>query len=314
MFPYISIGSLKLPTYLIMVIIGMISYTIVTLYLLEKKEKYEPKTVNKLLIISVVSFIILYVSALIMNSIFHSIEKGYIVIGGITWLGGVVVTLPVTVLLIYKFVPELRGKALNTFSLMIPGLVLAHGFGRIGCFLGGCCFGKVTDSFLGIVFPEGSPAAHLYPSIDGSSLPVLPTQLYEALFEFLLFVVLMIFYKKLKTKNIEVYGISYSIFRFCLEFLRGDSRGETGFQFSPAQFLSIVLIIYSVLIILFKKKLIFKKIHSKIEKDINNTKNEKEDNLINDLTKLYEIYKSGGLTEEEYTKIKVNYVDKIANK
>lgn len=311
MLPYIEIGQLKIPTYMLMVIVGMIAYTIVTITLLEKKEKFQTKTVNKLLIISIFAFVILYVSALIMNSIFHSISTGRLIIGGITWLGGVVITIPVTILLIYKFVPELRGQAINTFSLMVPGLVIAHGFGRIGCFLGGCCFGCVTNSFLGVVFPPDSPAAHAFPSLNGSSLPVLPTQLFEAGFEFLLFIFLIVFHKKTKDKNIEIYGFAYGTFRFILEFFRGDNRGGTGFALSPAQFLSIVLVIYVVLLILFKKKVLFKKLHESIDKDINHVKNREQNNYIDELNSLYELFKSGVLNEEEYQTIKKKIIDRI---
>ena len=120
-----------------MLIIGLIGYLICTILLVENVEKIERKASNRLLIISIFGFIALGFFAFIFNSIFHSIEKGKIVIGGITWLGGVVGAFPITILLIYKYGYKAKGNALYLFNFLIPGIVLAHGFGRIGCFLGG---------------------------------------------------------------------------------------------------------------------------------------------------------------------------------
>lgn len=311
MYPVIDLGKIKIPSYVILIIIGMIGYTITTINLLEKKEKYKMKTTNKLLILSIFSFIILYFTAFIMNSLFHSIEKGEIVIGGITWLGGVILTFPITIYLIHKYIPELRGKAINTFSLMIPGIVLAHGFGRIGCFLGGCCFGEVTNLGLGVVFPEGSPAAKMYPAPDGNSLSIIPTQLYEAIFEFVLFIIMIATLKKNKYKNIEIYGIAYGVFRFILEFFRGDDRGTTGLYLSPSQLMSIILIIIALLIILYKKGKIFKKITLKIESKMNDNKQKFDDEVINKLEECFELVKKGILTEDEYQKIKEKIINDI---
>ncbi len=303
MYPIIDLGIIEISSYAIMVLVGMIGYTVITINLLEKKEKYETKTVNKLLVLSIFCFIILYVSAFIMNSIFHSIGEGQLVIGGITWLGGVIVTFPITIILIYIFIPELRGKAIETFSLMVPGIILAHGFGRIGCFLGGCCFGEVTDTFLGIVFPAGSPAATLHPGLNGESLPVLPTQLFEAIFEFILFTIIIILYKKTKNINVEIYGISYGIFRFILEFFRGDDRGGTGVFITPSQLMSIVLIIIVILIILYKKKLILRKTTERFERWIvRKIRNERD--KIQQLKDYHELYKNGIISEEEFQEIK----------
>mgnify|MGYP000131549832 CR=1 FL=1 len=42
------------------------------------------------------------------------------------------------------------------FDLLAPSIAVAQGFGRIGCFLAGCCYGRPTDTFWGVTFPEGS--------------------------------------------------------------------------------------------------------------------------------------------------------------
>ena len=254
MLPHIHLGIFHIPSYSLLVLIGMIAFTVSTIHILEKRERTEVKVTNRLLIISAFGFIFLAISALIFNSIFHSIKNGRIVIGGITWLGGVIGAFPITILIIRKFCPNAKGEALRYFGYLIPGLTLAHGFGRVGCFLGGCCYGRPTNDFWGVCFPSGSPAATQYPSPSGSSLPVLPTQLYEAVFEFLLFATMMLCYKILRHRFLEMYCIGYGTFRFFLEFFRGDDRGALGVLSSPSQIISILLISGGIAICLYKKR------------------------------------------------------------
>jgi len=145
-------------------------------------------------------------------------------------------------------------KTNNTiaFNLVIPSLILAHGFGRIGCFFAGCCYGKPTNSILGVCFPEGSlPARHFSELIN-----LHPVQLYESFFLFLLFFIIIKFVSF--EFRIIIYFIAYSIFRFFIELLRADYRGIflTDF-FSPSQIISIFIFILGVLLmfnILFKKR------------------------------------------------------------
>ena len=124
-------------------------------------------------------------------------------------------------------------KLLDIFCLGIP---LAHAFGRLGCFFYGCCWGRTTDSFIGVVFPLGSPAG-----ADG--LKVIPTQLISAAFLFLLFFLILAIsrHKKFDGQLFLTYILVYIPFRFVIEFFRGDPRG-TMFLLPTSQFLSIVLV------------------------------------------------------------------------
>jgi phosphatidylglycerol---prolipoprotein diacylglyceryl transferase len=113
-------------------------------------------------------------------------------------------------------------------------ITIAHAFGRLGCFFGGCCYGKPTDSFLGVRFPN---LLH----------KVFPTQLFESLFLFLLFGVLFyLTFKKRSYQTFAIYLFSYGVFRFCIEFIRGDHRGAFVGSLSPSQTLAIVMVVGSV--------------------------------------------------------------------
>ncbi|MBQ8885387.1 MAG: prolipoprotein diacylglyceryl transferase [Clostridia bacterium] len=290
--------------YSLMIFIGVIAYALVTIWLVEKREKTKRDEVTQLLVVSAAGFAVLGLSAYLFNALFHSIEERRLVFGGITWLGGVIGGFPAMVLLIHKYCPRFKGNALKYFDLLIPGIVLAHGFGRLGCFFGGCCFGAQTDSFLGVIFPEGSLAALKYPAPDGRSLPVYPTQLFESAFEFLLFGAMIIFYKKLRGHFLETYAFAYGAFRFALEFMRGDDRGATILFLTPSQWMSIVLITAGVLLILYSRGIIFKKLQEKTalwrEEAKAYVPPRRTSRDIKILRELKELKDEGVITEEEF--------------
>ncbi|MCK9615341.1 MAG: prolipoprotein diacylglyceryl transferase [Candidatus Omnitrophica bacterium] len=132
---------------------------------------------------------------------------------------------------------------INFFKLsdiIVSGVPLAHAFGRLGCFSYGCCYGRPTDSFLGVLFPKDSPAGF-------AGVRVIPTQLIEALSLFLLFLALIFLRKRKKFDGqlLAFYLIFYSIIRFIIEFLRGDPRGSV-FFLSLSQFISVILMVFGI--------------------------------------------------------------------
>jgi phosphatidylglycerol:prolipoprotein diacylglycerol transferase len=120
---------------------------------------------------------------------------------------------------------------LDILSLAPCCITVAHAFGRIGCFFAGCCYGKPTDSFLGVQFPK-------------LPVPVHPTQLYEAAFLFFLFGSFSyLLLRRNFRHNLSLYLISYGVFRFAMEFLRNDHRGALVSGLSPSQFWSILMVV-----------------------------------------------------------------------
>jgi len=115
--------------------------------------------------------------------------------------------------------------------------------------LGGCCYGRPTDSFLGVLFPEGSlPAQHF-----GSHAHLHPTQIYESVGLFLIFFCLIRFVKF--NYRIWFYLISYGTIRFVVEIFRADDRGSIITDIiSPSQIISLVFIIVGVIAFLFEKR------------------------------------------------------------
>ena len=321
MLPHIIIFGFHIPTFSLMIFIGVLSMFGVFLLNTRKKE-IERASFDRMLFFLLLCLIVLYISAFFFDGLFHSIEAGRITFGGITWLGGVICAFPFAIFCFHCWVPQAKGRAVEYFSYVVPGIALGHGFGRIGCFCGGCCFGRVTDSIFGVSFPEGSSAANLDPdpnALDGRSLPVYPTQLFEAAFEFLLFIFMMVSRKKLEKYFTQIYMIAYGIFRFLLEFLRGDDRGSTGFFLSPAQIFSALMLIAGVLLILHEKGLVFKKLFAKRKtwqteaQDYLKKKRDEQEQThgIRVLKELFELKMQGVITEEEYNEKKKDILSRL---
>ena len=318
MLPVIHIFGFHVPMYSLMTFLGVVAYAVTYYCVIERGRKLDRVSSNRFIFVSILAIIALYISAYLLNSLYHSIEEGEIVFGGITWLGGIVGCIPAMLLGIHFLVPKAKGNAVELFSLVIPGLVLGHAFGRMGCFFGGCCFGGVTDGPFGVVFPAGSVAAQTYPGENGASLPLYPTQLFEACFEFLLFLFMVIFRKKFTKYNLGIYAVAYGVFRFLIEFLRGDDRGSLAGALSPSQWTSIVLVIFGVLLILFQKGYVFKKLGAKCEKWREIAKKtpvtvmgKKGVDHVAMLRELQQLRNDGIITEEEFKSKKAEILKRI---
>lgn len=107
-------------------------------------------------------------------------------------------------------------------------------FGRLGCFFGGCCFGSVTESRFALSFPAYSAASEkqfrdgLLASKSLASLPVHPTQLYEAAGCLAIAALLALGLAPRKRFDGQVmlaFLALYALLRFALEYLRDDDRG-----------------------------------------------------------------------------------------
>ena len=133
-------------------------------------------------------------------------------------------------------------------NLFLPTFSLAQAIGRIGCFCGGCCYG-FPSAFLGIKFPPGSLPYQKY-----GATPLIPVQLIESSYLFLLF--LLLFLKTPFDRRAGLYLILMPAGRFLLEFLRGDDRGSIcGFDWlSPSQILSLCFFATGILLLIGKQQ------------------------------------------------------------
>lgn len=169
----------------------------------------------------------------------ETLSSGFVVFGGI--IGGILTGFlycGIKGLIFFKYA-----------DVILPSVALAQGFGRIGCFLAGCCYGKETESFLSVTFQDSVYAPN--------HVALIPTQLYSSGLDFLHFLLLLLIARNKKADGqvTACYLIFYSIGRFVIEFFRGDIiRGSVGIL-STSQFISIFTGIAGiVLLILIRKK------------------------------------------------------------
>ncbi len=242
-----SIGNLHFYSYGLMIAIGILA----AFWVMERRapryglDKDMGFTLGIFAVVGgVVGAKLLYILVELPNfiadpSLWKNVGEGFVIYGGI--LGGLAGGLLGCRIKKQSFV--------RYFDLFIPSVALAQGFGRLGCFFAGCCYGRQTDSWFHIVFPEGAG------SLAPAGVPLIPTQLISSAANFLHFFVLVWFARRSKKPGQVggLYLILYSIGRFLIELLRNDPRGNVGFL-STSQFISALIFTVGVLVMILSSR------------------------------------------------------------
>lgn len=123
-------------------------------------------------------------------------------------------------------------------DIVVPALALGHGFGRIGCFLAGCCYG--TECALPWRATFHSEYAHNLTGIPLNT-PLHPVQLYESALNFLnaLILFLILRQKRFDGQVFAFYILNYSVIRYITEFFRGDHPDRAFVLRGPSPLLSV---------------------------------------------------------------------------
>lgn len=188
-----------------------------------------------------VLFILTYLKDFLASPLAFMKGSGFVVFGGI--IGGVAV--------IWTYCKINKMKFGDVFDIIVPSVALAQGFGRIGCLLAGCCYGRPTESAIGIIFTHSDFAPN--------NIRLMPTQIMMAIGDFiiaaLLFWLVSASEKKLMKETGETtkpfgfggkigiaYLILYSFGRFVVEFFRNDYRGSVGIL-STSQFIGLIMVV-----------------------------------------------------------------------
>ncbi|OGX05491.1 MAG: prolipoprotein diacylglyceryl transferase [Omnitrophica bacterium RIFCSPLOWO2_12_FULL_50_11] len=152
--------------------------------------------------------------------------------GGLVWYGGLAGGL----IGFYLFTWFKRLPLMALLDLFVPAVALAQGFGRMGCFLNGCCFGIKTNVPWAVQFPFSDHSIH-------------PTQLYESGFCFVLAGFLFLLWRsRLRPGLVSfTYFLAYPAGRFFLEFLRGDNPHVFGGLTRP-QLVSLGVVVVSAVL------------------------------------------------------------------
>lgn len=172
--------------------------------------------------------------------------------GGMVYYGGFVFAAVAGILLLQRD----RFPLWKGCDLASIGIALGLGFGRIGCLLAGCCFGRIHDHPLSLVFPTRSPASDAQfkagelASAAELSHPVIPTQPLESLLSFGVALLCLAYVHPRKRYHGQVFVWflgSYAAGRFALEFLRADDRGAA-VGLSTSQWVGAAIVVLAVLL------------------------------------------------------------------
>lgn len=249
MLKYIELGVFKISTFSLAIGMGVLCAILIFLKTLTKK-KIDDSYQEKLFLL--LPFIIVggLFGGMLFDKIAHWGENGakWYEPAGISFAGGLIMGVFLYILSHLLIMKQGFKGVLKDAELFVIPLLIAHGFGRIGCFFAGCCYGKPSDSIFAVTFPEGSLQHEQY----GYITPVLPTQLFESAF---LFMFSAIIFWKVPKYRLPIYLMGYGVFRFNLEFLRGDNRGKLSSIFSPSQITSLIFIISGIALLIYTLKI-----------------------------------------------------------
>jgi phosphatidylglycerol:prolipoprotein diacylglycerol transferase len=265
--------------------VGIIACFAFLMFIMAKKN-FNEESSNKIILIGIFATAFGIFMAMVFQSVYDYIESpasGFKLKTSMTFqgglIGGVSSFLIVWNLYMYVIAPRTKIKFLQsnmnaTLTDALPfipiGITIAHAFGRLGCFFAGCCHGAETTAWYGI---------YMYASSYGKYATVIPTQLFECIFLFMLSAIMCVLYLKFKFNcNFGVYAIAYGIWRFIIEFARDDHRGQlVGTTLTPSQFWSIVMVVLGIAYF-FAYKFIFKKCmkHPELQPPVNDKPQKKQ--------------------------------------
>jgi phosphatidylglycerol:prolipoprotein diacylglycerol transferase len=173
--------------------------------------------------------------------------------GGLVYYGGFIgASLAGVIYLRWKKMPLWK-----TADVIAPSIALGNVFGRIGCLLNGCCYGRVCSLPWAIRFPSGSDGAWLQQFNQGlvgrndPSLLVHPTEIYDALDNFVLYLLLawLFRHKKFDGQVFATYLIGYAVTRTIMEYFRGDYPPDhIHYGLTPGELVSIPIFIAGLLL------------------------------------------------------------------
>lgn len=245
MLPIINIFGFEIATYGLCIFIGLIVGLIFAIKYFAKFNNIKKDDViystcyavigvgfgaKLLYLLTNISFLIENYKSLNWTVIEQLFRGGFVFYGGL--IGGV--------LGIFIYSKQFKISFKNLLLTLLPIVPLIHSIGRIGCFLAGCCYGIEYSGFGHVIFQNTLLAP--------TNIPLFPTQIIESICNLIIFIVLIVTYKKYAGtyKTITLYCILYSMVRFTLEFFRGDLIRGSWLNLSTSQWISIVVFLLGI--------------------------------------------------------------------
>ena len=204
------------------------------------------KLQNLILMNAVAAVTLGYGFAVLFQAFYNYMAKGTFEIvnsTGSTFYGGLIGGTAMFIIIYFAlghflFPDRYHVRCFRTISEIAPAAItVAHGFGRLGCLMAGCCYGRPSDAWYAIEM------VHL-------GYKVIPVQLFEAIFLLILSVILLLAFREERRYLLPTYMITYACWRFVAEILRNDYRGATVVDFlTPSQLISVLLLVGGVVLL-----------------------------------------------------------------
>lgn len=261
MLPFLHLFGLQIPMYGLCIVIGILCSGTISYFFCKKYNKnfYDFIIVATLIIATgfvfakVLFLLVEFPLKEIPNILFdmltnpdsNLLASGFVFYGGL--FGGILGNYLGTKIAKCKF-----SEFISFFAFIVP---LVHGFGRIGCFCAGCCYGIPYEGIFSVCYknPVSSVA---------TGIGIFPVQLLEAFLMIAFAIVVIIFLAKGKKISFIFYLIYYSICRFFLEYLRYDSERGYFLWFSTSQWISIFIFVIAILFLLIDSIIIKKEVNN----------------------------------------------------
>lgn len=237
---------LGIPGYIFFAGTGFV-VSICTFIVLLYRKKYPVEQNLRFLLISIV-FLFLFARGFgILSTIYRNIGEGRRISwdvlseGGIVYFGGLF-----GLLAAFYSINRIRKTETETIDILAVCIPLFHSFARVGCFFGGCCFGRETTGLISLKYTA---------LVEGQIITAqrIPTQLIEALFNLFLFLYLLLLLIRPNWKEkrlLHQYLLIYSIGRFVIEFFRGDSVRGVAFGVSFSQIICMLIVLIEIVLII----------------------------------------------------------------
>lgn len=242
-----TVGPFTIYGYGLMIAIGFAAAILIS-SILVKKAGLDSDVVFDLSIFAIIGGVVgaklLYILVNIKD-IFSSSDFLSIIQGGFVVYGGIILGF----LLCFFYCKRKKIQFLSYFDIIMPTIFIGQGFGRLGCFLAGCCYGKEYSGPGSITFINSSYAPN--------NISLFPTQLVSSAYDFIMAFILIVIVSRLvkfKGQLGTLYLITYSIGRIIIEFFRGDTERGYILVLSTSQFISVIILVMSLIFYIKLKK------------------------------------------------------------
>lgn len=242
MFPYVEIAGIKLPTFPLIILIAIFATIVIYITSSRYPTAYTSDLMKKIVPILLGTAIGARVtSAITLIPVSNNPFWYNLLFGGAVFYGGLVGgCLGLALICMKKKQPFFEYT--DVVFTLFP---FSHAICRFGCFLNGCCYGRAYSGIFSVLYP-----------VDGDRIHVFPTWFLESFF----CVALFIFFQYVLRTNIRgirtaIYFIFYSVFRFFIEYARGDEiRGFWG-VLSTSQIISFFTLVFGIIVLIYSCKI-----------------------------------------------------------